>query len=345
MTNSKLVVFNLKSCQTDPIFSASVLWVQELSNRFSDVEVYSVHLGSVPKIANVRWRELGGGSNVTRLHAIWRILLFLSHTIFSRDRFVVFHYMSHKTAVFPGLFLRLMKIHQVLWYAHASKTLSLSLAEKIVNKVVTSRKTAFPIESKKVTEIGQALTFALPERLLPVWKNRKNEIVSLGRLARAKRLEECLAALENPSLPHHQLSNIGPQTDLDYKAFLDREFIGKRSRLLVLPQLPHKEAILAISNYRYYFSGTRNAIDKSAIEAASVGCLILTTNSNLQEILEIETIFSGLGIKGNIGSQLAWYSQLPVKEIEDLQERIVNHVRKQLSLSCVVDRLMRVLNP
>jgi len=251
--------------------------------------------------------------------------------------------MNHKTAVFPGIVLRIVGIHQVLWYAHASSSTVLKLAERSVNRIVTSRRTAFPVKSCKVVEIGQALTIHLSQDSIPDWNCRKQDIVSLGRLATVKHLEECLNALQRVNDSDIKLINIGPQSDPDYRRSLERFRIDDVSIFTAQRELPQSDALREISQYRYYFSGTRKAIDKAAIEAASVGCLVLTTNSNLQDILNLQIIFSSQGIERDISKQLRWYRSLDQKKAKECSETLARHTRENLSLERVADRLLREL--
>lgn len=344
MSKLRLVVFNLKSCQDDPIFNASVSWVEELSRRFKHIEVHSVHLGRVPTLSNVSWSELGGGNLVQRCRAILRLTKFLVRNSFSKRDFIVFHYMNHKTAVYPGAILRLMGIRQVLWYAHASSTLVLKFSEIFVDRIVTSRRSAFPLKSKKVSEIGQALTVAIPVETVPTWDNRENKVVSLGRLVPVKFLEECLEALYYNAELRLNLTNIGPQPDLTYKEKLESFMVNGTRVFFAESEVPQREAVEAVSNFKFYFSGTREAIDKAAIEAASVGCMILTTNSNLQDILNLRKKFLQLGIDQNISLQLRWYSNLSEGAAKELSKSLMQEVRTNLSLGRVIDRLIKELS-
>lgn len=339
----RLVVFNLKSCEDDPIFTASVSWVRELSRHFESVEVFSVHLGRVPIVPNVSWNELGGGNLRKRAMALIRITKFLALNMLSNREWIVFHYMNHKTAVFPGMILRIAGIHQVLWYAHASSTPLLKIAERTVNRVVTSKRTAFPVKSSKVIEIGQALTLSISPNSIPNWKSRRRDIVSLGRLVAAKRLEECLEALQGTNERTFKLINIGPQPDPNYRELLEQIEVDGEKLFIPKRELPQLIAVQELSQYKYYFSGTREAIDKAAIEAASVGCLILTTNSNLQEILNLRDLFLKRGIDKEISKQVRWYESLKQREAEEYSKALARHAKDNLSLEKIMNHLLKAL--
>lgn len=343
MKDQILILFNLSSDLDDPIFTSSVAWVVELSTRFNQVIVYSVHLGRVPTIKNVTWRQIGGGNFSKRIRGVYRLTAATYAAFANRKSIVIFHYMNHKTLVYPGIIFRLMGVRQILWYAHASKTLMLYIAEKIAITIVTSSKTAFPIRSKKIIEIGQALTVNVKEFAVPIWKERISGIVSLARVSKAKYLENAILGIALSNFKNASFSNIGPINDLKYQEQL-LKFAKQNSVTCVFENaMTQHDALNKIGQYKYYYSGTAKAVDKAAVEAAGLGCLIITTNINLQEMLGLDNEFRNRGIEFNIAKQIDWYMSLPDNESSLLSDRIKDEVHRNLSLISVVSRLEKVL--
>jgi glycosyltransferase involved in cell wall biosynthesis len=116
-------------------------------------------------------------------------------TKIKKPRFI-FHHMSHYSVIFPGIFFRLIGVKQGLWYAHAHKSVSLILAAKIANNLFTSAPGAFPLESKKITYLGQGVKTNLFQNAFEISKGiNRSGIVSVGRISPAKNLEVLLNSL------------------------------------------------------------------------------------------------------------------------------------------------------
>lgn len=343
MKNQILILFNLSSDLDDPIFTSSVAWVIELSTKFNQVIVYSVHLGRVPTIMNVMWRQIGGGSFLKRIRGVYRLTIATYTAFADRKSIVIFHYMNHKTLVYPGIIFRLMGVRQILWYAHASKTLMLCIAEKLASTIVTSSKTAFPIQTNKIVEIGQALTVNIKEFAVPIWKHRISGIVSLARVSKAKYLEDAILGIALSNFRDVSFLNIGPINDQKHKEQL-LKFAKQNSVTCVFENaMAQHDALNKIGHYKYYFSGTAKAVDKAAVEAAGLGCLIITTNTNLQVMLGLDNEFKERGIEFNVAKQIDWYMSLPENESSLLSDRIKEEVHRNLSLISVISRLEKVL--
>jgi hypothetical protein len=129
-----LFLFNLEVDSQSSVLAAGLDWIVAFSGHCKQVFVFSTHVGDYKLPSNVTVIELSGSGFLRKL----------------REK-IVFHHMSQYTVIFPGIFLKIFRARQGLWYAHAAKGITLYLAEIISNKTFTSATGAFPIATKTLT--------------------------------------------------------------------------------------------------------------------------------------------------------------------------------------------------
>jgi hypothetical protein len=75
---------------------------------------------------------------------------------------------------------------------------------------------------------------------------------------------------------------------------------------------------------KYYFCGTRIAVDKAAIEAAASGCIIISNNKNVLQLTGMSKIYASLNvvIPESLQSQIEVFEEISSKRIEQIQAEI-----------------------
>lgn len=291
-----LFIFNLETNLESSVLALGHSWIENLAkNNFEKIFVYSTHVGRHDLPHNVKVVELGGGNIPRRLIAVLRLIK--STVTISRysSRAIVFHHMSVRTALYPGIFIKLLRIPQGIWYSHSSNPISLRLATKIADFVFTSVPGSTSINSNKLRFIGHGIDFTNYPDVDEVLTIQKEGIVSLGRIAPIKNLEKIVQAGEN-EVGFPGITFIGPNESATTLT-KELEILASKNRvsLSFIPAIPHEYVPDYLSKYSIYYSGTPKSVDKSTLEAASVGCLVVTSEVPARELTGMNNVWTNLG--------------------------------------------------
>jgi glycosyltransferase involved in cell wall biosynthesis len=321
MSEKRLYIFNLETNLDNPVLAFTHDWVRSFSNQIDKVIVYSTHVGSHELPANVEIHEIGGGNLYLRIRAIFKLVKSACSIIRFRKDSVVFHHMSARTLVLPGILLRAMGVKQGLWYSHSAKPISLRAAARIADVIFSSTEGAVPINSPKVNFVGHGLDLSKSEKIFQKSANSRIGIVSLGRIVPIKNLDKLLQGiLSATKVP--EVVFIGPS---NVNRVLDERLmeLAKENNvnLTILPQINHEEVLDKLVEFSMYYTGTPQSVDKSTIEAASVGCFIITMEKAAQELTGMNMVWEKLGQSSylSIGEQ--------IEELEKLNESERNKLR------------------
>jgi len=318
-----LLLFNLEIDSDSKVLAAGLDWVRSFSEYCESVYVFSTHVGSYDLPKNVKVWELGGGGIYNKIR--WVVMGFYSVLVCLRVKHprIVFHHMSQFTSIHPGLLFRLLSIKQGLWYAHAHKNLSLIIAEKIVNKTFTSAPGAFPVKSEKLMYLGQGVN---TDAFQKVFKSNRGKprvgLISIGRINKSKNLDELLIDLHKKN--KLEIEFIGRNDNQEYFDYLKILAKNKGLKLELLNDKKYADIPDFLIKRKYYFCGTRIAVDKAAIEAAASGCIIISNNKNVLQLTGMIKIYSSLNIAipESLQSQIKVFEELSPKRIEQIQGEI-----------------------
>ncbi len=327
-----LVIFNLETNLDSQVLAMGHSWVEKLAeNDFQKVFVYSTHVGRHQLPTKVTVVEIGGGNFFKRMRALYRLTLASVIILRNANRAVVFHHMSVRTVIFPGLLFKLFRIPQGLWYSHSALPTSLKLALKVVDLIFTSTIGSTKIESNKLRFVGHGIDYtAYPEKD-EILKIDKSGIVSLGRIAKVKNLDRLLisGSMED-SYP--KVTFIGPVEKgsslvKDLKSMADKAQV----ELDFLASIPHKDVASVLSGFAFYYSGTPWSVDKATLEAASVGCIVISEQQPAKELTGMAEEWKRLGFEKDlkINDQLKILQGLSSETLREIRMRIIEYTRSR----------------
>jgi glycosyltransferase involved in cell wall biosynthesis len=324
MSRSKLIIFNLETDLDSQVLASGVSWIEELSKSFEEVQVFSTHVGRYKLPENVTVSEIGGGSFLARLGAI-RVLLKAALVVRrSPSKWTVFHHMSSRTCFLLGSYFKAMRVRQVLWYSHNHASLDLIFGYRFMDVIVTPTQTSFPLKSTKIKVTGHAIR--VPRADLESHSRYRSGIVSLGRITRVKNLDLLSSTLKD--LQDDELSKIrlvalaGPVgEDKSYSQELLREFSKLPIEFNYMGSLSHINALKMLNDYSIYFTGTPKSVDKATIEAAMLGCLIVSETIEALELTGMIDVWRlcGYAAPPPLILQISTLLSLPDKKIKEFR--------------------------
>lgn len=347
-----LVVFNLETDLRSSLLGNNLDWLRSFQGLAEEIWVVSTHQGKEkPSLQNFRYFELGGGSFSKRLLALTRLIIIGVKIGKRKSDAIVFHHMSHRTAVFPGLLFCLLGIPQGLWYSHASRPALLYLAVRIVDVIFSPDEYCFPISTQKVFAVGQPIDYDTFSVHQVKHKNRhKNRVVSVGRVSRAKNIESFAQINHSTSKTPEKvlLDFIGPVSDFQYRDELSATFEQSSLKIIFEGLVSRHQLPAKLAKYSFFFSGTPKGVDRAAIEAVYAGCIPLSENPALLRLTGMAYIWSLRGFVNTptITEQWNYLNSSDNAELDTISEQITENCRSKNNfkntVGAVVSTLLRL---
>lgn len=341
-----LYIFNLSFDPENEILSHSIDWANEFTFHFSKVHIFTMQGNSIKnKSSKITVKLLKTKNSKSTIKIVLRTISSLGTIYKNRKSSCVFFHMNHKPIPIVAPFLRLWGVPSGLWYSHKQSSLLLKVSEKLVNLVTSSTTESFPLHSKKLLVTGHAISPVFITQEFEVVE--KSGIVHLGRVAPVKRIENIIFALATLPREFRKLDLIGGTPDLNYMEFLrvigsemdvSLNFLGSKGKADVAKSLCH---------YGICFSGTEKSVDKAPLEAASLGCYIVSNNKALMELSGMKVVMNkSLKIDSRNFSLQQLLESLLIENSFDHEEArrlISDTVRALNSLSFTIERISSAL--
>lgn len=298
-----LLIFTQKVDKGDDNLGFFHEWVKKFAEKTETVFVIANFVGEHSLPANVHIYSMGKERQGGRLS---RYTAFYKH---------VFTLVPKSDAVFvhmiPAWVLLLWPIAAIfrkkiyLWYTHKSVTLSLRVAEKLVEKIFTASKESCRLNSKKIVITGHGIDI---NRFAP--KNISNngnrlKLLSVGRITPIKNYKFLLDAVfrfKKERGDNFILDIVGGPTageDFFYKKQLEKSIEEKKIKNNVkflgpktyaeMPDIYNSHGILL-------HASETGSMDKAVLEAMACGLQIITTSEAFHSLLAARYVVFGKNI-------------------------------------------------
>ncbi len=349
-----LLMFNLRMDLDDPVLGFASRWVEAIAGRVERLTVVTMDRGRVDPPPNVRVLSVGKEQGFSEPR---RAAAFYAHCgrVLREDRPDACF--SHMIPVFSILFAplaRALSIPTVLWYAHGAMPREVRLAERLVDRCVTSTAEGFRLPSAKLRVLQQGIDierFAPPE---PVPSGWENTVVSVGRIGPVKRLVEAVEAVEavrRDGIPVRFEIFGAPSTveDVVYERAVRArvEDLGLSSATTWHGRVRFDSVSDAYRHGRVFLSLSRSgSLDKTILEAMASGCLPVCSNDAFAAIAETQgwsTLVPGEGVEA-AASVLRATLREPVAEQVALRQELRDYAADEHSLSRLVDRILNEID-
>lgn len=350
----RLLVFNLATDVDHPVLGFTSDWLRSLAPLAGAIDVVTMWSGRFDLPANVQVHSVGkerGLSEARRAVEFYRIL----GSLLRRHRYdACFAHMMPLFAVMGAPLLRAHRVPTTLWYTHGATPPLLRLAERLVDRVVTSSSETMKVPSRKLEVIGHAIDL---DAFRPLPTDRSGDdpftVITVGRVAPIKRVEvmiEALAAVA-PTLPPPgtRLRIVGPvdEADLDYAARLsDRaralgvgalvEFAGPVARADVAAEYAAADVAINLT--------PSGAFDKAALEAMACGLPLVTSNPDLigEIAAEDERLALPAPEAAPLAAALRYIHSMTAEERRDLGARLRTKMQDH-ALDSIPQRLLAAM--
>lgn len=291
----KLLILTQKVDINDDVLGFFHRWIIEFAKHCEKLTVICIYEGEHDLPENVNVLSLGKEKGVSKIRYILNFYKYIFRERNNYDK--VFVHMNQIYVILGGFFWRLWNKKIALWYTHKQISLSLKLAEKIVDVIFTASKESFRLKSKKLKIVGHGIDTGIFKPSDLEKEGEKYKIISVGRISAIKNYEVLIKAVK--LLPNPVSIEIAgsPITDLDKNYFDElKEIIKKQSlekSVKFVGKISHKDIQKFYQEGDLFvnFSDT-GSIDKAILEAMSCGLHVLTSNEAFKNILSEKSFTS-----------------------------------------------------
>ena len=284
----KLLLITQKVDKNDGVLGFFHRWIQEFAKSAEQVTVICLYKGTYDLPENVTVLSLGKEEGVSRLTYLRRFYTYIWRERKNYDN--VFVHMNQVYVILGGVLWRMLGKKIGLWYAHGFVSVSLKIAEKIAHDIFTSTKSGFRLKSKKVNIVGQGIDtdfFNLKKGA----KNKKFEIISVGRISPVKDYETLINAIEILSDEDVNVTIIGDTGLVGQEGYFIRlkkivEEKKLKDKIHFVGGIPNSDIVGYLQRSDLFVNTSHTgSLDKAILEAMSVGTPVLTCNEALIGVL------------------------------------------------------------
>ena len=303
---------------------------------------------------NVKIFSLGKEKNESNFRYLFNFYKYIWR--FRKQYDTVFVHMNPEYVILGGLFWKIWGKKIVFWYAHYLSNLKLKMAVILADKVVTSIRQAFPLESRKLEVLQQGID---TDKFFPKTNRREIagvlRILSLGRISPVKKHETLInsAAILREREISFCLTIAGEPTG----AAKDRWFynnliqkvkeMGLEDMVKFIGKVPNIETPSVYNNNDIFVNLTpTGSFDKTILEAMACGLAVFVSNGAYRDIfdkdLENVLMFKEDDAK-ELAEKIANFVKLPKDRKNEIKSRLRNMVVKNHNLDGLINKLIYVL--
>jgi glycosyltransferase involved in cell wall biosynthesis len=278
----------------DPLLGFIHTWVERLASRVEHLSVIQLWNSNPPLPGNVTLYSLDRSGRGGKAAALARLTGTLADLCWRRKVDGVIAHMGPIFAVCAAPVVKPVGVPLALWYAHGAVSPTLRLAHALVDRAGTSTPDGFRIGSGKITITGQGID---TRTFVPQGARDERLIVSIGRISPIKRYEtaiDAMAVLRQQGMTDVRLRIVGSATLTSEQRYLG-ELQAQIHRLdlsetvTLAPGIPHNQIRREYQQAALFVSCSETgSLDKSVLEAASCGCLPVTSNPALRAFFRNE---------------------------------------------------------
>ncbi len=344
-----LLMFNLKMDLDDPVLGFASRWVEAISERVERLTVLTMDRGRVQPPPNVRVISVGKERGFSEPRRAAEFYLHCARLLREDRPDACF---SHMIPVFSILFApvaRALRIPTLLWYAHGATPREVRVAERLVDRCVTSTPEGFRVPSAKLRVLQQGIDVDRLASAEPLPAGWERTVVSVGRIGPVKRLVEAIEAIDalRRAVPVRLEIFGAPSTadDAVYERDARRrvEDLGLADVVAWHGPVAFDSVSAAYRRGRVFLSLSRSgSLDKTILEAMASGCLPVCNNDAFAAIAKSRgwsALVPGDGVEA-VASALGAALREPPAEQAPLRQALREYVIAEHSLSGLVDRIM-----
>ncbi len=265
------------------LYGAFCPWIKSLSEQVDNILVLTLKKGMFDFKDNVRVVQIKSNSA-----KIFTLVNLYKNIISYNKKYPISCFFTHMcpiyvTALFP--LKCILKIPVIMWHAHGLKSFKLRLAEMFCDKIISSSRSGFPLETNKLSVTGQAInTDRFKASSTDVSLKR---ILYAGRISRIKNIfaiVETMNVLRSRGFDDIMRSLAGTastEKDAEYMRKV-KEYVSSKSlekNIEFLGPVSYRDIHNVYNNSGIFLNlSDTDSLDRSVLEAMSSGNIVITSN-------------------------------------------------------------------
>ncbi|MFH1780761.1 MAG: glycosyltransferase family 4 protein [Candidatus Nealsonbacteria bacterium] len=273
-------------------------WLEKLASKAEELRVVCLSEGEHHLPKNTKVYSLGKERGYLKIWQFLRLQKFLLANLRQTDG--VFVHMCPIYAILSFPLVKLFKKKFIMFYAHGGTHFKLKIAEKLMDKILTSSSAGFRLKSKKAKVIGQGIDVDL---FRPGEKqNSENfRILYAGRINKTKDpliiIRACDILINQRNVKNIRLKIVGHPLVKSEKEYLEglKEFVSNRRLndcVEFIDGVPYAQMSEEYNQADLFINpSSTGSLDKVVLEAMASGCLVLNCNEAYRQILADKYLF------------------------------------------------------
>lgn len=338
----KLLIITQKVDKEDPILGFFHDWILELAKNFKKISVICLEKGKYDLPQNVGVYSLGkesGRSKIKYIKNFINLILGLH-----KDYDAVFVHMNQEYILLGGFIWKILRKKIYFWRNHYQGNLFTNIAVWFSDKIFCTSKFSFVAKYKKTKLMPVGIDI---ERFKDLKIERlKNSVLFLGRISSIKRPDLLIKALGilNKNNTNFRCDFYGDALpkDQDYFNLLKNKVkdFGLDEKINFYKAVPNYETPKIYNEHQIFINLTpTGSFDKTILEAAICGCLLVISNKSLEGNIDKKMIVEEN--PNDIAKSINFWLNTTESETEQVSKKLQEYVFKSHSLNALIEEITR----
>jgi len=315
-------------------------WINGLASRFTKVSVVCLEKGTYDLPENVKVYSLGKENGINNIKYLSKFFGYVFGL--AREYDTVFVHMNQEYILLAGWFWRLTRKRIIFWRNHAYGNIFTRIAVTLSHKVLCTSKYSYTAKFRKteIMPVGiDTQKFSISN------KEVKNNILFLGRIAPIKRpdlLMEALKILKDRNIEFScDFYGDALPKDIQYLDLLkdDVKEYNMGEKVKFYTGVPNHKTPEIYNKHGIFINLTESgSFDKTILEAAACGLLLVVRNMSLSEEID-ERMILKTESPIDLAEKIILLLNMKNEEKVELGENLQKYVLKNHSLDALIDKL------
>lgn len=297
MSRLSVLVITQKIGQDDDILGFFCGWLNELAKKIDRIYALVLEKRDADLASNIELFSLDKENSSYKLVRFIKFNYLLLKILLNKRIDIIFVHMCPEYVLLVSPYAKIMGVPIVMWYAHGNINIFLRIAHFLVNKVVSSSKDGFRINSRKLTIVGQGIDVKKfkPQDPSPRPKRKEKIVLSVGRVSPIKNYEVLIKAADilvnQNNIRDLKFQIVGGIPLKSQNGYLDslKAMVRKynlEDYIQFIGPIPHTQIQNYYKNCDLFLSTSNTgSLDKVVLEAMACEKIVFTSNEAFRNIL------------------------------------------------------------
>jgi len=350
--NLRILYITQKVDKDDNLLHPFYKWMNLIASQIKEMTTICLQEGRHEDLApNITVKSLGKEKGLNRKGYLKNLYTYVWQLFSQKKVDVLFVHMNEVYILLLWPLCLIFRIPIVWWKAHGHLSWKSKLATKMVNEVATSSPGGFPINTPKRNVLSQGVDtdyFKLKEN----YSDKVKKIIWVGRISPVKDIETLIRAADvlvkqkNYDLVFDIIGSAPIKEQEIYFEGLKQDVKDRNLENIVrfAGSVPHEQIVSAYQNADVFVNtGQTGSLDKTVLEAMSVGTIVINANTGYKEILK-DCPFCQFEPHndGQLVQYLEEVMQLTAQERKDWSQKLRQIVVNDHNMIKLVDKLIGI---